>query len=164
LAAAESSFDVVSEFDRQELVNTLDQTRREIQSRFDFKGSKTEITLEDKAIQIHTDGDYRLNAIKDILQSKAIKRGLSLKTFKFGDPEPASGSSVRQRVELIQGIPDDIAKKIVKQIRDSQLKVRTQIQGEALRVFSKSKDDLQSIMQLLREQDYPVDLQFTNRR
>lgn len=162
--AADFSFDVVSEFDRQELVNALDQTRREIQSRYDFKGVKAEITLEEKAIQLHTDTDFRLLAIKDVLQTKAIRRGLSLKVFKFGAPEPAASGTVRQRVELVAGIPDDLARKITKEVRDSHPKVRTQVQGDAVRVFSKSKDELQAVMQRLREQDYPVELQFTNRR
>lgn len=162
--ATESSFDVVSELDRQELVNALDQTRREIQTRYDFKNTGTELTLEDKQIVIRTDSDFRLTSIKDILETRAVRRGLSLKAFSFGKPEPAAGGTVRQRVELREGISDDLARKIVKLVRDGYPKARAQVQGDAVRVFSKSKDELQAVIQSLRTQDFPVDLQFTNRR
>lgn len=162
--ATENSFDVVSELDRQELVNALDQTRREIQTRYDFKNTGTELALEEKQIVIHTDSDFRLNAIKDILVGRAVHRGLSPKVFGFGKPEPAARGTVRQRIELNEGISDELARKIVKLVRDAHPKARTQVQGEAIRVFSKSKDELQGVIQTLRAQDFPVDLQFTNRR
>lgn len=162
--ATESSFDVVSELNRQELVNALDQTRREIQTRYDFKNTGTELTLEDKQIVVRTDSDFRLASVKDILETRAVRRGISLKAFSFGKPEPAAGGTVRQRIELREGISDDLARKIVKLVRDSYPKARAQVQGDAVRVFSKSKDELQGVIQTLRAQDYPVDLQFTNRR
>ena len=162
--ATESSFDVVSELNRQELVNALDQTRREIQTRYDFKNTGTDLTLEDKQIVVRTDSDFRLASVKDILETRAVRRGISLKAFSFGKPEPAAGGTVRQRIELREGISDDLARKIVKLVRDSYPKARAQVQGDAVRVFSKSKDELQGVIQTLRAQDYPVDLQFTNRR
>ncbi len=160
----EFSFDVVSELDRQELRNALDQARREVLQRHDFKGAHVEILDEEKFLTLHADTEFRLEQIKDIIQTRAVRRGLSLKAFRYNKPEPAAGGTVRQRVDLTIGIPEDLAKKIVKLVRDSPVKVRTHIQGDAVRVFSQKKDDLQAVIQLLRSQDYPVDLQFTNRR
>ena len=160
------SFDVVSDFDRQEVVNTVDQTLREVHTRYDLKDSKTEINLESNRLTINTDSEYHLTAIKDILQSKAVKRGLSLKIFKFGTPETASGGRVRQVVDLQKGLSDDLAKSLTKEIRSNFPKVQPQIQGDALRISAKSKDDLQRVIQLLRgkEDTLPVALQFTNYR
>ena len=160
------SFDVVSDFDRQEVVNVLDQTRREVQTRYDLKDSKTEITLEANKITINTDSDYHLTAIKDIIQSKAVKRGLSLKVFKFGKSEPASGGRVRQVVDLQKGLSEELAKSLVKDLKANFPKVQAQIQGDALRIVSKSKDDLQRVIQHLRrkEDELPVALQFVNYR
>src|SRR5690349_4151855 len=136
------SFDVVSDFDRQEVVNTVDQALREVHTRYDLKDSKTEISLDGNKITINTDSEYHLTAIKDILQSKAVKRGLSLKVFKFGTAEPASGGRYRQTVDLQKGLSDDLAKSLTKEIRSAFPKVQPQIQGDALRVTAKSKDDL----------------------
>jgi hypothetical protein len=160
------SFDVVSDFDRQEMVNTVDQAQREVHTRYDLKDSKTDIVLEGNKITINTDSEYHLTAIKDILQSKAIKRGLSLKVFKFGKAEPASGGRYRQIVDLQKGLADDLAKSLVKEIRSNFPKVQPQIQGDALRITAKSKDDLQRVIQLLRgkDEDLPVALQFVNYR
>lgn len=161
-----SSFDVVSDFNRQELVNTIDQTLRDVHTRYDLKESKTEITLEDKSITVTSDSEYHLTAIKDLLQSKAIKRGLSLKVFKFGKVEPASGGRYRQVIDLQKGLSDDLAKSLNKEIKTSFPRVQSQIQGDALRVTAKSKDELQKVIQLLRskEEALPVALQFTNYR
>ncbi|MBF6612665.1 MAG: YajQ family cyclic di-GMP-binding protein [Chloroflexi bacterium] len=161
-----SSFDVVSDFNRQELVNTVDQTLRDVHTRYDLKESKTEIALEDKSITVTSDSEYHLTAIKDLLQSKAIKRGLSLKVFKFGKVEPASGGRYRQVIDLQKGLSDDLAKSLNKEIKTSFPKVQSQIQGDALRVTAKSKDELQKVIQLLRskEEELPVALQFTNYR
>ncbi len=161
-----SSFDVVSDFNRQELVNTVDQTLRDVHTRYDLKESKTEIALEDKSITVTSDSEYHLTAIKDLLQSKAIKRGLSLKVFKFGKVEPASGGRYRQVIDLQKGLSDDLAKSLNKEIKTSFPKVQSQIQGDALRVTAKSKDELQKVIQLLRskEAELPVALQFTNYR
>jgi uncharacterized protein YajQ (UPF0234 family) len=160
------SFDVVSDFDRQEVVNAVDQTLREVRTRYDLKDSKTEMNLEGSKITINTDSEYHLTAIKDILQSKAIKRGLSLKIFKFGNAEPASGGRYRQVVDLQKGLSDDLAKSLAKEIRTNFPKVQPQIQGDALRISAKSKDELQRVIQLLRgkEDTLPVALQFTNYR
>jgi len=161
-----SSFDVVSDFDRQEVVNVVDQTLREVRTRYDLKDSKTEIDLEEKKLTISTDSEYHLTAIKDILQSKAVKRGLSLKIFKFGKAEPASGGRFRQEVDLQKGLSEELAKSLVKELKSGFPKVQAQIQGDALRITSKSKDELQRVIQHLRgkEDTLPVALQFVNYR
>ena len=160
------SFDVVSDFDRQEVVNALDQAQREVRTRYDLKDSKTEMDLEGNKITITSDSEYHLTAIKDILQSKAIKRGLSLKVFKFGKVEPAPNARYRQVVDLQKGLNEDLAKSLAKEIRTNFPKVQPQIQGDAVRIMSKSKDDLQRVIQHLRgrEDELPVALQFTNYR
>jgi cyclic-di-GMP-binding protein len=162
--AGDFSFDVVSQYDRQELVNAVDQARREITTRYDFKGTKAAVELEKDSIELVGDSDFQVKSVQDVLESKAVRRGLSLKVFEYGKPEPAAGSTVRQKITLKAGINDDLARKINKLIRDKLPKVKTQVQGDAIRVSSKSKDELQAVMQLLREQDYPVPLQFTNYR
>lgn len=161
-----ASFDVVSDFDRQEVVNVVDQTLREVRTRYDLKDSKTEMDLEADKLTINTDSEYHLTAIKDILQSKAVKRNLSLKVFKFGKAEPASGARVRQTVDLQKGLSDELAKSLSKEIKTNFPKVQSQIQGDALRITAKSKDDLQKVIQHLRgkEDQLPVALQFTNYR
>ena len=156
--AGEFTFDVVSEFDAQELCNALDQARREIATRFDFKGAVAEITQEKDALAIHTDSELRAKAIRDLVESKAIRRSLSLKIFDWGAIEPAGGMTVRQRVELRRGLGDDLARKITKMIRDEFPKVKSQIQGDAVRVSAKSKDDLQKVIVRLRELDETVPL------
>ncbi|ADO56141.1 YajQ family cyclic di-GMP-binding protein [Paenibacillus polymyxa] len=160
--ASENSFDIVSKMDMQELTNAVHQTEREIETRFDFKGSKSSLKLEKDALTIASEDEYKLNAVIDILQSKMVKRGLSLKNVEFGKLEPASLGSVRQRLSLKQGIDQDNAKKINILIRDSKLKVKSQIQGDQIRVTGKNRDDLQAIIQLLRKADLPLELQFTN--
>jgi uncharacterized protein YajQ (UPF0234 family) len=161
-----SSFDVVSEFDRQELVNAIDQVRREVATRFDFKGSRTQITLTQQELDLRVDSEMRATALKDLIQSKAVRRGLSLKVFDWGPVEPAGGTMFRQRVGLRQGLPEDLAKRITKLIRDDFPKVKSQIQGDAVRVTGKSKDDLQAVIARLREEGegYPVAVQFKNYR
>jgi uncharacterized protein YajQ (UPF0234 family) len=162
--AGESSFDVVSEFDRQELVNAVDQAEREMRTRYDLKDSKSEIRLEKSSIALHAPAEITLNSIRDLLESKLVRRGLSLKILKFGDVEPAAGGTVRQTITLQQGISQDLARDITKLIRDTSPKVKAQVQGEAVRVTSKSKDDLQGVIAALKAKDYPVPLQFTNYR
>jgi uncharacterized protein YajQ (UPF0234 family) len=162
--AAQSSFDVVSKFDAQELKNAVDQAQREIQNRYDLKDTKTELILTDKDITINTASEYSLSAVKDIMESKILGRKLSLKILDYQTEEEASGGRYRQVVTLKNGIPDDIAKKITKAIRDEFKKVTPQIQGDAVRVQGKSRDDLQAVMQLLKSSDYPVALQFENYR
>jgi uncharacterized protein YajQ (UPF0234 family) len=160
------SFDVVSEFDRQELVNALDQARREIGTRYDFKGATAELELGKDEIILRADSDSRARAMRDLVESKAIRRSLSLKIFDWGDIEEAGGNTVRQRIGLRSGLPDDLAKKITKLIRDDYPKAKSQIQGDAIRVSSKSKDELQKVISRLREESegYPVPLQFQNYR
>ncbi len=160
--ASEYSFDVVSKVDMNELQNAVTQAEKEIATRFDFKGSKSEIKLEKDALILVSDDEYKLASVIDILQSKMVKRGISVKNMDFGKLEPASGGTVRQQVKLKQGIGQEDAKKMNILIRDSKLKVKSQIQGDQLRVTGKSKDDLQAVMALLRGADLPLELQFVN--
>ncbi len=162
--ASSFSFDVVSEFDFQEMVNAVDQTRRDVTTRYDLKDTNTTLDLTEAAITINTDSEFTLDAVVTILQTKASKRNLSLKIFDFGKVESASGSRVRQEIKLKKGLTSELAKQISKQIRDDFKKVQPSIQGDAVRVVAKSKDDLQAVIQFLREQDYPAALQFTNYR
>jgi uncharacterized protein YajQ (UPF0234 family) len=162
--AANNSFDVVSKYDRQELKNAVDQAEREIRQRYDLKDTKTELTLDDATLTINTESDYSLGAVRDVLESKMISRKLSLKILDYQTEEDASGARKRQLVKLREGISDDVAKKISKEIRDNFKKVNAQIQGDAVRVQAKSLDDLQAVITHLKSQDYPVALQFTNYR
>ncbi|CAM4262432.1 MULTISPECIES: YajQ family cyclic di-GMP-binding protein [Paenibacillus] len=160
--SSESSFDIVSKMDMQELTNAVHQTEKEIDNRFDFKNSKSSLKLEKDALIIASEDEYKLNAVIDILQSKMVKRGITLKNLDFGKIEPAALGTVRQRLGLKQGIDQENAKKINILIRDSKLKVKSQIQGDTIRVTGKSRDDLQQIIQMLRKADLPLDLQFNN--
>jgi hypothetical protein len=162
--ASTYSFDIVSDFDRQELVNALDQTRRDVISRYDLKDTKTSLELGENTLTIETASDMTLDAIKDLLHQKAAKRNLSLKIFDYGEVEAASGNRVRQQVTLKKGISQEMGKQITKLIRDTLKKVTASIQGDAVRVSGKSKDDLQQAMQLVKQEDWPVALQFTNYR
>lgn len=162
--AGDVSFDVVSEFDEQELRNALDQVRREVQQRFDFKGATVDLTQGKEDITLVTDDEFRAKAIRDLIESKAIKRNLSIKIFDWGKVEPAGGNKVRQVITLRRGLAEDLAKKISKLIRDEFPKVKPQIQGDAVRVSGKSKDDLQRVITRLRELDEAVPLQFQNYR
>jgi cyclic-di-GMP-binding protein len=162
--AGEVSFDVVSDFDEQELRNALDQVRREVQQRYDFKGVTVDLTQSKEELVLLTDDEYRATAVKDLIESKAIRRNLSLKIFDWGTVEPAGGNKVRQTIKLRRGLGDVVAKRITKLIRDEFPKVKSQIQGDAVRVSAKSKDDLQRVITRLRELDEPVPLQFENYR
>jgi uncharacterized protein YajQ (UPF0234 family) len=162
--AALSSFDVVSKFDEQELKNALDQARREIQQRYDLKDTKTEIVLGESEITINTASETSLEAVRDVIESKLIRRNLSLKILDYGKEEQAASGRIRQVVKLKQGIPEELAKQITKRIRDSFKKVTPQIQGDAVRVQAKNKDDLQAVIQDLKGEDFPVALQFVNYR
>jgi uncharacterized protein YajQ (UPF0234 family) len=161
---ADSSFDVVSDFEAQELVNALDQVRREVATRYDFKGSKVSLELGKEQITLIADDEFRANAVKDLVQTKAVRRGLSLKIFDWGRLEPASGGTVRQQIALRRGLTNEQAKEISKMIRERFPKVRPQIQGDSVRVVGKSKDELQGVIAFLRGLDYPVALQFENYR
>ena len=164
--AGDVSFDVVSDFDRQELVNALDQVRREIGTRYDFKGATADLELGRDEITLVADDEFRAKAVRDLLESKAIRRGLSLKIFDWGKVEPAGGNKVRQRIGLQRGLSEELAKKISKLIRDEFPKVKPQIQGAAVRVSGKSKDELQKVIGRLRRESegYPVALQFESYR
>ncbi|HBH74127.1 MAG TPA: YajQ family cyclic di-GMP-binding protein [Synechococcales bacterium UBA10510] len=158
------SFDVVSDFDRQELVNTLDQVRRDVGQRYDLKDSKTEIELEELSLTITTASDMTLDAVVDVLRQKATKRNLSLKIFDFQSPEPVGGNRVQQLVKLRKGLSQELAKQLSKTLRDQLKKITVSIQGDSLRITGKSKDDLQQAIQLLKGQDLEVPLQFENYR
>jgi cyclic-di-GMP-binding protein len=162
--ASTYSFDIVSDFDRQELVNALDQTNREIISRYDLKDTQTTVELADDKITINTASEMNLDAVHDLLQSKAIKRSLSLKIFDYGKIEAASGTRIRQEITLKKGISQEIAKQITKLIRDEFKKIQASIQGDVVRVTAKDKDELQGVIQRLKQEDLPVALQFTNYR
>lgn len=163
---SEISFDVVSDFDRQELVNALDQVRREVATRFDFKGVTAELELGKEELTLLTDDEYRARAVKDLLESKAIRRGLSLKIFDWGKLEPAGGGKVRQVIGLRRGLDEELAKRITRLIRDEFPRLKSHIQGDAVRVSGKSKDELQKVIARLRAagEEYPVPLQFVNYR
>jgi cyclic-di-GMP-binding protein len=162
--AGDFSFDVVSDFDDMEMRNALDQVRREVQQRYDFKNVTFELTQAKTELVLLTDDEFRAAAIKDLIESKAVKRGLSLKIFDWGKVEPAGGNKVRQKITLRRGLDEDVARRLSKLIRDEFPKAKAQIQGEELRVSAKSKDDLQRVIVRLRELDEPVALQFTNYR
>jgi uncharacterized protein YajQ (UPF0234 family) len=162
--AAENSFDIVSKIEMTEVTNAVTQAMKEIGQRFDFKGSKSDITQEKDALVIVSDDEYRLKSVVDILQGKLVKRSVPVKNLSFGKIEPALGGTVRQRVTLQQGIPTDKAKEIVKAIKDTKIKVQASIQADQVRVAGKNRDDLQSIIQLLKGKDFGIELQFTNYR
>lgn len=163
---ASYSFDVVSDFDYQELVNAVDQAQREIKNRYDLKDTKTEVDLSPTQIIVNTDSEFTLDSVLTILQTKVSKRQLSLKILDYGKIESASGSRVRQEITLKKGIEIELAKKISKAVRDEfkGKKIQVAIQGDSLRVTAKSKDELQDVIQFLRGGDWPVALQFTNYR
>jgi uncharacterized protein YajQ (UPF0234 family) len=162
--AGEISFDVVSDFDEQELRNALDQVRREVQQRYDFKGAHVDLVQEKARLVVVTDSDMRARAVKDLIESKAVRRNLSLKIFDWGEVLPAGGNKVRQEITLRRGLPDDLARKLVKLIRDEFPKVQPRVQGDAIRVAGKSRDELQKVIVRLRELDEDVPLQFENYR
>jgi uncharacterized protein YajQ (UPF0234 family) len=158
------SFDIVSELDMQEIDNAVNQAIKEIQGRYDFRGSKSELKWDKKEISLLADDDYKLGAMKDILQSKVHRRGLDIKVLKFEKEEPAGGQMIRQKVVLVQGIEKEVAKDIVKLIKDSKLKVQPQIMDDKVRVTGKSIDDLQITIQAVKKSNWPVPLQFNNMR
>ena len=161
---ADSSFDLVSDFDQQELVNALDQVRREVATRYDFKGAHVTLELTKTEIVLQADDEYRATAVKDLIQSKAVRRNLSLKIFDWGTVEPAGGGTVRQHIGLRRGLTSDQAKELSKLVREQFPKVKPSIQGDAVRVSGKSRDELQAVIGHLRGLDYPVALQFENYR
>jgi uncharacterized protein YajQ (UPF0234 family) len=164
MAKDDNSFDVACKVDPQAVSDAVHQATREIQTRYDLKQTKSELGLEKDGIVVHTDNDYVLKQVVDLLQSKLHRRGVPLKALTYGKIEPASGGTVRQRVSVQQGIPMDKAKEIVRLIKDSKLKVQAQIQEDQVRVFGKNRDDLQAVIRMLREKDLGIEMQFTNYR
>jgi uncharacterized protein YajQ (UPF0234 family) len=168
MAAGESSFDVVSQFDRQELVNAVDQALREVHTRYDLKDSGTRIELDGSLLKLHSASEMTLEATRDVLLQKAVRRQLSPKIFDYGRVEEAAKGTVRQNATLRQGLSQDLAREITRLLRDRMPKLKTQIQGDAVRVTGKSKDELQGAIALLRkmeqERNWPVPLQFVNYR
>lgn len=163
--AQENSFDVVSKVELQEVKNAVDQASKEVHARFDLKNSKSSIEVEGTdTIALASQDEYTLQAVTDILQTKLVKRGVSIKNLDYQKVEPAANSSVRQKIKLVQGIPSDKAKKIVALIKEAKLKAQASIQGDTVRVASKDRDTLQEVIALLRKQDLGIDLQFTNYR
>lgn len=164
--AQQNSFDIVSEVNMQEVDNALNQARKEVATRYDFKDSKTSIDFaeKEKEITLHTEDDFRLKAVVDILQNKFIKRGIAIKTLKYGTVETASGGTIRQKITLQVGIDKENAKKLVQIIKDTKRKIQASIMEDQIRVTGKDKDDLQAIIALLRGTDFPLSLQFTNYR
>ena len=163
--AQQNTFDIVSQIDHAEVVNAVNQAMKEVQTRFDFKGSKSNLELEgQEAILMASDDEYKLKSLNDILQSKFVKRGVPLKGLTYGKIEPALGGTVRQRITLQQGIPQEKAKEIVKFIKEAKLKVQASIQGDMVRVAGKDRDVLQEVISALRAHDFGIDMQFTNYR
>ncbi len=158
------SFDVVSELNLQEVDNAVNQAKKEIVTRYDFKGSKSDLLLDKDGIHLTSDDDYKMTALIDILQSKAVKRGVSLKAFDLGKIERGAGTTVKCLVKLIQGIETEKARELVKMVKGLNLKVQAAIEGEKLRISGKSRDDLQTVIQFLRSKDFPIPLQFMNFR
>ena len=161
---ADNSFDIVCKVDMQEVTNAVDQARREVDTRYDLKGSKNEIKLEKTDLLITSADEMKLKAVVDILQSKLHKRGVPLKALTYGDVEAAAGSTFKQKIGLQQGNPIEKAKEIVRMIKDAKIKVQASIQEDQVRVTGKSKDDLQRVMSMVREKDLGIAVQFTNYR
>jgi hypothetical protein len=162
--AQEFSFDIVSKTEMQEVANAVQQAQKELAQRFDFKGSKSSIELSGEEIVLVSDDEGKLRSVKDILETKLVKRGVSLKALDYGKLEDASMGTVRQRTKIVQGIETDKAKAIVKAIKDAKLKVQASIQSDQVRVVGRSKDDLQRAMAIVKGNDYGIPLQFTNYR
>lgn len=162
--AKENSFDIVSKTDIAEVTNAINQTTKEVSQRFDFKGSAATVELVAKDLMLSAEDDTKLRNMNDILQTKLVKRGISLKALEYGKIEPAAGGTVRQSVKIQQGIPGDKAKEVVKFIKDGKYKVQASIQGETVRVTSKDRDTLQTVIAALKAKDFGIDMQFDNYR
>ncbi|MBM7868407.1 YajQ family cyclic di-GMP-binding protein [Heliobacterium gestii] len=162
--AKDASFDIVSQVDEQEVTNAVHQAVKEMEQRFDFKGSKSEIRQEEGAIVLISDDEFKLKNVTDILEAKMVKRGISLRALKYGKIESAAGDTVRQKVEMVQGISKEKAKEITKLIKDSKIKVQASVQGDQVRVSGSKRDDLQAVIALLKKADLDIELQFINFR
>jgi uncharacterized protein YajQ (UPF0234 family) len=162
--AQQNSFDIVSQVDGAELMNAINQTMKEVRQRFDFKGSTANVALEEKELVLAAEDETKLRNMNDILQQKLVRRGVPLKALDYGKAEPAAGGTVRQRVQIQQGIPQEKAKDIVKFIKDSKAKVQASIQGDMVRVSGRDRDTLQSVITGLKAKDFGINMQFTNYR
>ena len=161
----DNSFDIVSKIDLAEVGNAIQQAMKEVSTRFDLKDSKSQIAMEGhEAIILHSADEFKMKAVNDVFQQKLVKRGVPLKGLTYGALEPAAGSTVKQKITLQQGVPIEKAREIVKLIKNSKKKVQASIQGDLVRVSGKDRDTLQEIMGLLRQQDFGIDMQFTNYR
>jgi uncharacterized protein YajQ (UPF0234 family) len=162
--AQQNSFDIVSEVDRAEITNAINQTVKEVRQRFDFKGSAANVALEEKELVLTAEDETRLRNMNDILQQKLVRRGVPLKAFSYGKVEPAAGGTVRQHAAIQQGIPQEKAKEIVRYIKDTKAKVQAAIQGDVVRITGKDRDTLQDVIAKLKAKDFNIDMQFTNYR
>ena len=162
--AQQNSFDIVSQVDRAEVMNALNQTMKEVGQRFDFKGSSSKVTLEEKELVLSAEDETKLRNMNEILQQKLVRRGVPLKALSYGKPEPAAGGTVRQRAQIQQGIPQEKAKEVVKFIKDSKVRVQASIQGDMVRVTGRDRDTLQAVIANLKTKDFGVNMQFTNYR
>src|SRR5438477_9317837 len=162
--AQQNSFDVVSQIDRAEISNAINQTLKEVGQRFDFKGSHANVALEKEELVLTAEDETKLRNMNDILQQKLVRRGVPLKALSYGTVEPAAGGTVRQRAQIQQGIPQEKAKEIVKLIKDSKAKVQASIQGDTVRISGKDRDTLQQVIATLKAKDFGIDMQFTNYR
>lgn len=164
MAAKENSFDIVSQVDLQEVKNAVNQAAKEMKTRFDFRGSKSDILFDGEQITLVGDDEFKLKNVVDILESKLVKRAVNLKAVRYGKIEPAAKDTVRQKVTFIQGIDKDRAKVIIKLVKDSKLKVQASIQEDQLRISGKNRDDLQKIIQIIKDHEFDIPLQFVNYR
>jgi uncharacterized protein YajQ (UPF0234 family) len=162
--AQQNSFDIVSQVDRAEVTNALNQTMKEVSQRFDFKGSSAKVALEEKELVLSAEDDTKLRNMNEILQQKLVRRGVPLKALTYGKSEPAAGGTVRQRAQIQQGIPQDKAKEVVKFIKDSKAKVQASIQGDMVRITGRDRDTLQTVIASLKAKDFGINMQFTNYR
>ena len=162
--AQQNSFDIVSEIDRAEMTNAINQTIKEVRQRFDFKGSSATVAMEAQELVLTAEDETKLRNMNDIFQQKLVRRGVPLKALSYGDVDPAGGGTVRQRVQIQQGIPQDKAKEVVKFIKDSKAKVQASIQGDVVRVSGKDRDTLQDIIAKLKGKDFGIHMQFSNYR
>ncbi|MFZ0429022.1 MAG: YajQ family cyclic di-GMP-binding protein [Acidobacteriota bacterium] len=162
--AKSNSFDITSTTDLNEVRNAINQTMKEVHQRFDFKGSVSEVNLDGTDLVLHSDDEYRMKSLMEILEARLIKRGVSLKALSADRLEDAAGGSVRQRIHIQQGIPTEKAKEIIRFVKDMKLKVQSSLQGDVVRISGKDRDTLQEVIAALRDQDFGIDMQFTNYR
>lgn len=162
--AKDNSFDIVSKVDLQEVSNAVNQAQREIDNRFDFKGSKSKIEYDGNQLMLYSDNDFKLKNVVEILEAKMIKRGINLKSLRYGKIEKAAGDTVKQKVELVQGLDKDLGKEIVKLVKESKVKVQASFQEDQIRVSGKNRDDLQEIIKIIKDREWDIPLQFSNLR